>query len=147
MGLIETVEDYIVRRKNQLARDGFHNKLIFMPPLSQKYQGEFLQQFDIQAIVKSIQRRVYMLEAFEGHDVQKWYESDYDLPILIQQTTRPISVKRFSNRKESAMFLKGIVGEIDLADISVEMLELLLAGELIHIGKNTSIGFGRFILK
>ena len=45
------------------------------------------------------------------------------------------------------MFLKGIVGEIDLADISDEMLELLLAGELIHIGKNTSFGFGRFILK
>ena len=88
-----------------------------------------------------------MLEAFESHDVQKWYESDYVLPILIQQTTRPISVKRFSNRKESAMFLKGIVGEIDLADISDEMLELLLAGELIHIGKNTSFGFGRFILK
>lgn len=144
---IETVEDYIVRRKNQLARDGFHNKLIFKTPLSQKYQGEFLQQFDIQAIVKSIQRRVYMLEAFEGHDVQKWYQSDYDLPILIHQTTRPISVKRFSNRKESAMYLKGIVGEIDLADISDEMLELLLAGELIHIGKNTSFGFGRFILK
>ena len=43
--------------------------------------------------------------------------------------------------------LKGIVGKADLADISEEWLELLLAGEVAHIGKNTSFGFGKYHLE
>ena len=31
-----------------------------------------------------------------------------------------------------------------LSNVDFETLSLLLAGELIHIGKNTSFGFGRY---
>ena len=43
--------------------------------------------------------------------------------------------------------LKGIVGKADLTGISEEWLDLLLAGEVVQIGKNTSFGFGKYHLE
>ena len=45
------------------------------------------------------------------------------------------------------MYLKGIKGKIEVEEIGEEILPLYLAGELIHIGKNTSFGFGRYTLR
>ncbi|MDE7312892.1 MAG: CRISPR system precrRNA processing endoribonuclease RAMP protein Cas6 [Eubacterium sp.] len=42
------------------------------------------------------------------------------------------------------MHLYGITGFIQLKELYPETLPVLLAGELIHIGKNTSFGFGRY---
>lgn len=144
---IEQVSDYIARRRRQIQKEGLQNVIYFHTPLTLKYQGSFLQKFQMDAIVRAAQRRVYMLEAFEGNDVEEWYYSEYEIPELLHQKERSISVRRYSHRKEAAMFLKGIVGELRLDSIPERTLDLLLAGELLHIGKNTSFGFGRYIIR
>ena len=45
------------------------------------------------------------------------------------------------------MVLKGIEGQLQMKEVVAETIPLLLAGELLHIGKNTSFGFGRYKLK
>ncbi len=45
------------------------------------------------------------------------------------------------------LMLKGFVGKADLPDVSEEWLDLLLAGEVAQIGKNTSFGFGKYHLE
>ena len=37
-------------------------------------------------------------------------------------------------------------GECVLGNISYESLGYLIAGQLVHIGKNTSMGFGRYVI-
>jgi CRISPR/Cas system endoribonuclease Cas6 (RAMP superfamily) len=45
------------------------------------------------------------------------------------------------------MLLRGIRGSCRLSDVDRTAMALLLAGELLHIGKNTSFGFGRYTVK
>ena len=49
-----------------------------------------------------------------------------------------------NHRKQEKMLLRGIKGFIETEPIKEELLQLLLAGELLHIGKNTSFGFGQY---
>ena len=44
------------------------------------------------------------------------------------------------------MPLRGIRGGMQLEKIPEDLILLLLAGEVTHIGKNTSFGFGRYRL-
>ena len=144
---VETLQNYVNYRKKQIAQQGYPDKMVFCTPLTQKFHGEFLGEFCMEAINKSIQRRLYMLNCFENHDIQEFYYEELPIPMIIQQSVREIKVKRYSSRKDAKMYLKGIKGEIFLEDIPEELLELYLVGELIHIGKNTSFGFGRYVMR
>ena len=141
------VSDYITFRKQQL-RDRDHGlKIRFQSPLSIKYRGEELQEFIIQAIIESACRRIYMLDCFEGVEScihEKNYVESLPIPTSISEVHRPVSVRRYSNHQKSAMYLTGIEGELELETPGNELLDILLAGELLHIGKNTSFGFGRY---
>ncbi len=140
------VADYISFRKGQLKNAG-PTGLKFQSPLSVKYRGEELRAFDPIAIMESACRRIYMLDCFEGiesnvHDLS--FIEALTIPELRGESHRYVSVRRFSNHQGSAMYLKGIEGEMHLSAITDEALDILLAGELVHIGKNTSFGFGRY---
>ena len=53
-------------------------------------------------------------------------------------------MNRYSNRRDSAMTLRGIRGKVWFEGADEETMKLLFAGELLHVGKNTSFGFGEF---
>lgn len=143
---VETLQNYVDYRMRQIAIDGKPQSMVFLTPLTQKYQGAFLQEFQMNAITKSIQRRLYILNCFEGKDIDDFYKEMLEAPGIVNQKSSEVWVPRYSFRHESKMILKGIKGEIILDDIPDELLELYLAGELVHIGKNTSFGFGRYRL-
>lgn len=44
------------------------------------------------------------------------------------------------------MKLRGIKGKVKFDELSDELLLLFAAGEKLHIGKNTSFGFGKYII-
>ncbi len=116
----------------------------FKTPLSLKCKGEKLYEFNAEAIIKAIARRVYMMDCFEGIEASTGdIELDKEIQIL-SETHRNVGVPRYSSRQESKMTLWGIEGEISIDKVSEETLKLLYAGELLHIGKNTSFGFGRY---
>lgn len=141
---VNTVADYVTARMKQLGNIDAETFLVFDTPLTLKYQGEFLQEFQTEAIWRAIRRRVYMLDCFEGKDVE-WFADDVcELPVMLHQETKAVGVKRYSNRQNAKMTLRGIKGYAALELVSEEFLMWLLAGELIHIGKNTSFGFGRY---
>ncbi len=55
-------------------------------------------------------------------------------------------VKRYSSTQNAKISLRGIQGYFYLDDIPEEYLLYILSGELLHIGKNSSFGFGRYQL-
>jgi hypothetical protein len=158
---VSTVADYVKHRLRQLKRDAdtteqkendsakdtFPMEMIFYTPLTLKFHGEFIQKFNMDAIMSAIKRRIYMLDCFEGIEGEEHQKKNYSIPVILNQTSRFTTVTRYSNRQREHMQLKGIRGRIELEQVESEVLSLLLAGELIHIGKNTSFGFGRFGLR
>lgn len=138
------VADYVDYRIGQIG-SGFHGmvSLKFQSPLTIRIQGKVLTEFQIDAIISAIHRRVYMLDCFEGipSELKREWKN---MPVVLAQEHRMVRVKRFSFRKEEKMRLEGLEGMLHLAEVDEELLRLLLAGELIHIGKHTSFGFGRY---
>lgn len=149
---VMTIADYISYRKKQLDKKPLEGIVKFQTPASIKYKKEQIKEFNIQAVIEAACRRIYMLDCFEGIR-SNIYDKDFvgaiNVPDVISETHREVSVRRFSNHQKAAMYLKGIEGElmIDTGKIDDELIDILLAGELIHIGKNISFGFGRYRLK
>lgn len=141
------VYDYVIYRQKQMEHLTVENKLLFKTPLTLKYHGEFLQEYKMKPIMKAISRRIFMLDCYEGIGNQYYQKEGFEFPEIIYQEHRRISVRRYSQRKKQSMVLKGIKGYCIVEKWHPEILPLLLAGELIHIGKNTSFGFGRYRIK
>lgn len=141
------VSDYIRYRWKQLGEQSVTNRIKLQSPLAIKYRKEELTEFRIEAIIEAACRRIYMLDCFEGIEsylMDREYINSLPVPEVNSENHRESRIRRYSTRKENAMYLKGIEGEIELENIPDELMDILIAGELVHIGKNTSFGFGRY---
>lgn len=144
---IQTLGEYVDYRIRRMNKTGSQNRLVFHTPLSLKYQGGFLEEYHMAAIWNAVLRRIYMLDCFEEitdnvYTIDGLKEST--LPDIVKQEVRRVGVRRYSSTQDRRMVLNGIKGYLELTQIPEQMLPWLLAGELIHIGKNTSFGFGRY---
>lgn len=141
---IETVSDYILRRKKELTNRAQLYTMTFVSPLCMKYQQTYMKKFYSEAIVKGSARRVQMLDYYIEIEAELPDFADY--PKIRNQSVKFETVKRYSSTQDSQMILKGISGRIVLEGIQEDCLDCLIAGELIHIGKNISFGFGQYVL-
>ena len=138
-----SIADYVAYRKRKSTHI---NKIVFRTPLTLKLKGELQSQFDIQAIGEAIERRIYMLNCYEGIGTGRIVLEGH-IPKQISQYVKPVSVERYSSTHDQKIRLSGLCGDITIEQPDEIMMELLLAGELIHIGKNTSFGFGKFSVR
>lgn len=141
------LSDYVEYRKRKLVADGppYNLHLELRTPLSLKYRGELQKEFHAEALMEACARRLYVLNCFEGIETELTDIREH-IPEIARQEARPGSVKRYSSTHDEKIRLEGYYGAADLTQIDETALELLIAGELIHIGKNTSFGFGRYQL-
>ncbi len=144
---IQTLGEYADYRIRRMNRTGCQNRLVFHTPAALKYRGKFLEEYHIEAIWDAVLRRIYMLECFE-EITQNVYNIDefktLILPDIVKQEVGRVGIQRYSSTQDRKMVLNGIKGYIELRQVPEQMLPWLFAGELIHIGKNTSFGFGRY---
>ena len=136
----------------------------FRYPWTQKYQGQFLEHFNKDAFLEAIGRRLYLLRCLEGIDVDAESATTEPAPAsagphrhtygmdssLWDDITMEViheeamEVPRYSGTHKQKITLHGLVGELRLHDMPPELLPWLCAGELTHIGKNTSLGLGKY---
>lgn len=148
--IVHVLYDYIVFRKKWYAINDNRSRMVFETPLTLKYRNEFLQEFRLDVIVNAVVRRIYMLDCFEGIEsgiYDKYKCEDVSAPEFLDQEHNLVSVCRYSTRKNGKMILKGIKGYALLPELSEDIWQILMVGELIHIGKNTSFGFGRYSIR
>ena len=144
--VIASLGDYVQYREKVLAGKE-RIRIKFQSPLSLKYKGEQQERFRIEAVMSACRRRVYMLDCFEGIECDLPVDNSFIIPEEEAEMHRAVRVRRYSSRTDAGMELKGIEGELEISKPDPGSLQLLIAGELIHIGKNTSFGFGRYRLK
>ena len=126
-------------------------RLVFHSPLSLKYQGKIQEHFHPNAVFTAIERRLFILNCYEGKDNRDDKRENEDavaenLPVMVDEKVWPVKIKRYSGTQNSKVVFKGIKGWCDLEGIDEDLMVLLIAGELLHIGKNTSFGFGKYTL-
>ena len=142
--IVHVLHDYIMFRKMRFDMEQGEKMMIFDTPLALKHQNEFLQEFQMWPIVNAVRRRIYMLDCFEGIESDIYNGKKDDLPEFVYQERQMVTVRRYSSRKKEKMLMKGIKGYALLPELPQDIIYLLLAGELIHIGKNTSFDFGKY---
>ncbi len=54
---------------------------------------------------------------------------------------------RYSTRQETSMEMGGLVGTLEVPEKYAPWWDLLKAGEILHVGKATSFGFGKYVLE
>lgn len=138
---VQTVLDYVTHRLAQ--NPGRECRIRFKTPVALKYQGEFQRQLSMEAFLPAVFRRIYIMDCFEGipSEMMTWDET---APQVLRETSRLITVCRYSSTQDQKMPLRGIKGEMQVSRLPRELLPALLAGEVLHIGKNTSFGFGKY---
>lgn len=136
-----TLWDYVQYRQKQ--HSDWENRIRFKSPVTLKYQGKFQQNLSMEAVLPAVLRRIFIMDCFEGLKCEELHWED-NLPEVLLESSYSITVNRYSSTQNQKMPLRGIKGEMVLAKIPEKLLPVLLAGEILHIGKNTSFGFGRY---
>lgn len=137
----DLLRDYVSERMR--PSNGGKVQICFMTPWTQKYKGKFLQKFHGEAFVESVYRRVYLANCMEGNVLSQESHGQEKINVLSQEVAHR-EISRFSSTHNKRIDLKGIMGKFTLDGISDGFLPYLYAGELLHIGKNTSMGFGQY---
>ena len=141
----ETVYDYVQKRLLDLEQTGFHGEMTFLTPLCVKYQGNYLNRFCSEAVFRALFRRIMMLDYFSELYLEQpepaWY------PRILEQNCGMKAVERYSSTQGTKVTLRGIMGSLRFEEMPEEYEAYLLAGELLHIGKNSSFGFGKYYIQ
>ena len=143
----ETLESYVLRRLPYL---GDCLTLRFRTPVTLKHNREFLEHFEPGVILDACARRLYMLDCFEGIALPQLSagdaENEKSRTQLVNETSIHTVIPRYSSTQDNRIKLHGIRGEAVLENVSEEARILLAAGEVMQIGKNVSMGFGKYML-
>ncbi len=137
---IKILADYVQYRRKRAGG----NRMLFHSPTSIKSNGELLKEFEAEAIVRALSRRLYMLDCYEGIEAnQLWFDI---VPPLLGHTERGTTVSRYTTRHHQKVHLEGIRGWADFDEVDEDLYLLMLAGEVMHVGKRVSLGFGRYTM-
>ena len=146
--MILRIRDYVSYRLRSLG-EGQDILLVFHAPLTLKYQGSLQNSLDPLPLLSAIERRLYILNCYEGlrdGDDYSRISVQEHVPRKIDERIYLERVKRYSGTQDRKIVFSGIRGSCRLSRLDHTAMALLAAGELIHIGKNTSFGFGRYTL-
>ena len=118
-------------------------------PLRIQRKGEILDDIDYPLFLKTVARRIGILEGFYGEtELHSDWEnrinySDKNFLSLFERK----NLTRYSGRQKKTMDMGGIVGKMKIiGTVSSLEIALLKGGELFHIGKNTGFGLGKYRL-
>ncbi len=121
-------------------------KISFETPIRIRKDGKDVKSFSFVDLMLTLIRRLEILSYFYGDKdaVEGLKKLASECPRLEGDfSLKPVSIKRFSGRQQTKMRLNGVIGEAVVKDVPKVYSDILRIGELTHIGKNTSFGFGK----
>ncbi|MEP9412483.1 MAG: CRISPR system precrRNA processing endoribonuclease RAMP protein Cas6 [Candidatus Brocadia sp.] len=129
----------------------------FLTPTRLKYGGKLTIDLEFHVFIRQLLRRLFLLGQYYCKD----HQADGRPPgegyhrILIDKA-RAISIKesslrwydweRYSRRQDARMKLGGFIGDIVYRGDISPFYPFIEAGKILHVGKGTSFGLGRYII-
>jgi hypothetical protein len=126
-------------------------RLRFLTPTRVRAGGDLQGELPFDLLIRSLLRRLWQLVLVHGDDVPT-----LDHRALLDRARSVPTVRhallwrdweRYSHRQRTKMRLGGLIGEVEYAldaEARAELLPLLFAGELLHVGSGTTFGLGRY---
>lgn len=123
--------------------------LTFETPVRVKQNDSLVTDLQFPLLVRSLAERIALLAHFHCGaplaDVR--LASEADGVAVTSSTLQWRDWKRYSSRQQTSMKLGGLVGTVTYAGDLTPFLPLLLAGEVLHAGKATAFGLGKYHMK
>lgn len=123
--------------------------LTFLTPTRLKTQGELSGSLEFHLLIRNLLRRLSLLAYFHcgtdpaSVDARGLIKKAMDIRTL-QSTLTWRDWERYSTRQDAKMKLGGVVGSVTYEGDLGPFLPYLRLGELVHVGKGTSFGLGRY---
>jgi len=123
--------------------------LKLITPLRIKHQRDLVTKLEFFILIKSLLLRLNLLNFYHCNGDME--EFDYKKLIslatnvkIIKEDTHWWDWERYSTRQNTRMKMGGLLGEITYTGDLKPFLSLIKAGEILHTGKNTSFGLGKY---
>lgn len=128
-----------------------HIAIELLSPLRIRYEERLATTLEFHFLIRSLLRRLAHLSYFHcGGDPSAVAFRDW---IALAQQVRTVSSSliwsdwtRYSTRQETVMQLGGLTGRVVFEGPLAPFVPLLRLGEIVHAGKGTSFGLGRYRL-
>jgi len=117
-------------------------------PTRIKHNGKLIAELPFTVLMRSLIRRIHFLDLFHGSG--KGIEDYKELIEKSQKVTVSRSDlhwtdwERYSTRQKVKMKLGGVVGNVSYEGNLTPFLPYLHFGQIVHVGKGTSFGLGRY---
>lgn len=126
--------------------------LHFVTPVRIKYQRDLVVKPEFHILIRNLLRRLFLLYYFHCEEKQpEWNHIEiinHAESIVIESSNlRWFDWERYSSRQDTRMRLGGLIGEVIYYGNMESFLPFIQTGEIIHIGKNTSFGLGKYFIK
>jgi CRISPR-associated endoribonuclease Cas6 len=151
-GFAEAKEKGPACRPSGRGKGGFFNKrltLNFLTPTRILYDGRLTLDLEFHILIRNLLRRLSLLYYFHCNGDS----SEWDFKGIIEQS-KEIKVKeknlkwydweRYSGRQETRIKMGGFFGEITFEGDINPFMPLIKAGEVLHVGKGTGFGLGKY---
>jgi len=123
-------------------------KLIFQTPLRMKYQNQLMKQFNFEAFVKSLIRRLnFINEYFSDRESDTIIFNPDFLQCQVSSNLIWREKYRKSFRQNQKMSIGGLIGNVIIEKPHPELVLILKTGELVQAGKQTAFGNGKYFLE
>jgi len=122
--------------------------LEFLTPTRLRYEGHLTDRPEFHVLVRNLLRRLNALAFYHCE-----FTPGLDYRDLIQRAEAVVTVRadlkwldweRYSARQQTRMTLGGFVGVVTFEGDLAPFLPLLRLGEIVHVGKGTSFGLGKY---
>jgi CRISPR-associated endoribonuclease Cas6 len=126
-------------------------KLKFLTPTRIVYKGETLKNPEFEKIIPNLLRRIFLLSYFH---CDKTLSIDFK---GLLEKARSIKTNleyfkfqrwdRYSSRQKKEIPMEGFIGEVIYEGNLTPFYPYLKAGEILHIGKGTAFGMGKYVIE
>lgn len=124
-----------------------HCSLQLITPLRIRRKGELVKNIDFPTVIRNITNRMIQLTDRYGGAVNKELaEKLCRESHAIQISSSGISeykLERYSSRRDKKMDVSGVLGAITFEGALTQFAPWLSSAELLHLGRNTTFGFGK----
>lgn len=126
-------------------------KIDLLSPLSMRFNGKTVLTPEFHILVRNLLRRASLLEFFYGEPsfdsafIQEKIDEASNVKI-VENSSHLENLKRFSGRQKKIINHMGLVGSITYQNVSENLFSLLESAQSLSLGRNTSFGFGRYLV-
>ncbi len=126
-----------------------HLRINFITPTALKEGNKVSNNFSFENIILSIKRRLKSLSYYHDEEISIPYFEKEEMEKIVnyKNELKRFDWMRYSGRQKKLMEFNGVIGNVEFKGNLTPFYSLLRIGEIIHIGRGTVFGMGKYVLE